>query len=76
MKRLSLSETAKLNHLLTKLTLGDHTLSQLLREMKQLGGDKLSNDLLQCLCPQTAGEYSGHPVMCRFGVSRHVERRR
>lgn len=42
----SMGETAKLNHLLAKLTLGDRMPSQLLPEMKQLGDDKVSTKLL------------------------------
>lgn len=41
--------TNKLNHLLTKLTQGDRAPSQLLREMKQWWGDKVSIELLQDL---------------------------
>lgn len=41
----TVSEEAKLNHLLTELTLG----SQLLREMKQLVRDKVVSELLKSL---------------------------
>lgn len=47
-KHLSVSETAKLNHLQTKLMLGG-AVRQLLHEMKQLCCDKASTDLLQPL---------------------------
>lgn len=40
MRRLSVSETDVLNHLLTDLTSDDCTPSQLLRKIKQLNGDK------------------------------------
>lgn len=36
-----MNQMAKLNHLLTELMLGDCAPSQLLREMNQLGGDKV-----------------------------------
>lgn len=41
----SVSEEAKLSHLLNELTLGDRTTSQLLRELRQLGGDKVGWEL-------------------------------
>lgn len=39
LRRLSLNEEAKMNPLLNKLILGYRTLSQMLREMRQLGGN-------------------------------------
>ncbi|CAD7089103.1 unnamed protein product [Hermetia illucens] len=48
-RRLSASESAKLDHLLAGLTLGDRTPSQLLREMRQLGGSKIGDDLIKSL---------------------------
>jgi len=48
-QRLSASEVTKLNQLLSDLNLGDRQPSQLLREMKELGGDKVSEDLLRSL---------------------------
>lgn len=47
---ISVKETAKLNRLLAELTLGDRVPCQLLREIKQLGGDKVGTELLYCLC--------------------------
>lgn len=47
--RLSASESSKINQLLNDITLGDRHPSQLLREMRELGGDTVSEDLLRTL---------------------------
>lgn len=47
--RPSVSEEGKLNQLLNELTLGDRTFSQLLRELKRLGRDKVDSELLKSL---------------------------
>lgn len=48
-RRLSLSKTIKLKQLQTEHTLGDRVPSPLLREMKQLTGDKLRPALFHSL---------------------------
>lgn len=48
-RRLLVSEGAKLNHLLNWLTLGDRPANQLLREIGHLGGDKVGSELLKSL---------------------------
>lgn len=51
--RLSVSETAKLNHFLIELKLGDLAPSQLLCKMTQLGGDKVGIELLLRRLPES-----------------------
>lgn len=46
---MSVSETAKLNHILTEVMLGDCAPRQLLRKIKQLSGDKVGTELLESL---------------------------
>lgn len=55
-RRLSVSETTKPNYLLTELTLGGQTPSQLLREIRQLAGDMVGPALLQSLWLQWLSE--------------------
>lgn len=48
-KHLLVTEKTKLNHLLTELMLRNRAPSQLLREMKQSGDDKVDSKLLKPL---------------------------
>jgi len=66
-KRLSLSETTKLNQLLSDLNLGDRKPSQLLREMRELGGDKVSEELLRSLWLQRLPENTQSILACNPG---------
>lgn len=65
---LSMSGAIKLNHVLRKLTLGDRTPSQLLREMKQLAGCRVTPALLQSLWLQRFPEGTRAILACaNFG---------
>lgn len=44
-----MTKSAKLDHLVSELTLGECALSELLREMKLLGDDKVVIEFLQSL---------------------------
>lgn len=66
-KRLSISETAKLSQLLGDLSLGDRQPSQFLREMRELGGDKVSEELLRSLWLQRLPDNMQAILACNPG---------
>lgn len=66
-KRLSASEETKLNRLLSDLTLGDRHPSQLLREMRELGEGKVSEELLRSLWLQRLPDHSQAILSCNPG---------
>lgn len=65
--RLSISETAKLSQLLGDLNLGDRQPSQFLREMRDLGGDKVSEELLRSLWLQRLPDNMQAILACNPG---------
>lgn len=71
-KRLISKWTAKFNHLLAELTLGNPAPSQLLYQMKQLAGDKVDTELLRTLRLQRLPENTQAILTFGFGVSEHI----
>lgn len=63
-KRLSVSEAAKPNHLLIEFTFGDRAPSQLLNETKPLSGDKVGTGLLQSLWMHRLPESTQDVLAC------------
>lgn len=66
--RLSTSEVSKLKQLLSDLALGDRQPSQLLREMRELGGDKVSEELLKSLWLQRLPDNMQAILYCNPGT--------
>lgn len=66
-QRLSASENTKLSQLLNDLSLGDRQPSQLLREMRELGDDRVGEDLLRTLWLQRLPENMQAILACTPG---------
>lgn len=66
-QRLSASEISKLNQLLSDLNLGDRQPSQLLREMKELGGEGVPEEFLRSLWLQRLPENVQAILLCNSG---------